>query len=535
MDRLGRRPRAGARRYFSGALYHRAAPHRARCPHHARRLVGACVDRRGRTAAAQRKPVEPARPAGGEHPQHSDRCRHHRGLCHRLCRLCALRLSAAGRRLPPARHRSLADIDRSSAARAGACRSWRYRRLSGADPGCLRQARLLVALCLSRDHHGGGLRAGALAALALARARRNRAQRAMDAAGNRSQPGRGARRPRLPRRRGFCARRRVSGRRLALRPAGGGRRKRHALDAGAGGLSSGSGVSGRQQPTRRRRAHGLCHSHRRDNRHCLAHRSGDRRGAGGRDPRHGGDGRLGGPDESRRPGRAVGRHRSGDTGTRALRLWLAFRPRRGMGGAVRRRRLPGARPLQPRRRTDAVVRRRRVHAARHAGRALLSHRSLGSVPAVCGSRLARRRNLRHGHRNPGAAPIAAGARGGERDVCDRSAGGARPRARLCAGQGLAHDWSRLAGARRRRGRRQTAAAVAALARCRHGGGRGGARRLRAAHCRHRARHDADIQLAALRLRRRHRSGVPDGCCVEAPTICRRAWSMPAPSCSPCCW
>ena len=34
--------------------------------------------------------------------------------------------------------------------------------------------------------------------------------------------------------------------------------------------------------------------------------------------------------------------------------------------------------------------------------------------------------------------------------------------------------------------------------------------------------------------RPRRSGSRDGCCGGAPTICRRAWSMPAPSCSRCC-
>ena len=64
-----------------------------------------------------------------------------------------------------------------------------------------------------------------------------------------------------------------------------------------------------------------------------------------------------------------------------------------------------------------------------------------------------------------------------------------------------------------------------------------AHRLRAAHRRRRPRHDADLQLAALWLRR---SGAVilarrDGCCGGAPMICRRASSMPAPSCSRCCW
>ena len=92
------------------------------------------------------------------------------------------------------------------------------------------------------------------------------------------------------------------------------------------------------------------------------------------------------------------------------------------------------------------------------------------------------------------------------------------------------------GAGRRLGRRETAAAVAALARGDHRRRRGGARRLRAATSSAptsaRRRSSTGCSMATA-YRRRH-SGSRDGCCAGAPTICRRAWSMPAPSCSRCC-
>ena len=58
---------------------------------------------------------------------------------------------------------------------------------------------------------------------------------------------------------------------------------------------------------------------------------------------------------------------------------------RRMGGDVRHRGLPGARPFDARTGADLVVRHRRDRAARHADRAVLSDRGIGSLAAVRGT------------------------------------------------------------------------------------------------------------------------------------------------------
>ena len=236
---------------------------------------------------------------------------------------------------------------------------------------------------------------------------------------------------------------------------------------------------------------------------------------------------------ARRPRRT--RHRR----TAALRLRLAPCCSPPVGGAVRHCRILRARPLGPRARADAVERVERVRAARHAGCALLSHRRISIVrchsPAwrCCSPRsyaLATetllQRDGRPGHAWPQARCIATGALAA---------------LALALTFALEKGWLTVALALMAPGAawiaEKAAAAVAALARRHHGRAGDGARRLRAAHRRRRSRHGADLQLAAVRLRRSRRVVLARGlaAAAPAPTICRRARSMPPPFCSRCCW
>ena len=190
-----------------------------------------------------------------------------------------------------------------------------------------------------------------------------------------------------------------------------------------------------------------------------------------------GDGALGGAHECPGTAGAVRPGGAGDPGAGALRIRLAPDPRRRLGGAVRRRRIFGARPLVARAGADAVERRGSVRAARHAGRALLSHRAARSLAAVRGAGAARRRDLCARDRDAGEARAAARPDGGGRDVRHRHARRAGAGADLRAGEGLAHHRAGADGAGHRLDRGTAAAALAALA-CRHHGRRGGrARRL----------------------------------------------------------
>ena len=119
------------------------------------------------------------------HPEHPDRRRHHRRLCHGLCGLRALRLPRSGLRLRAARRGRAGDARGGAAARPGAGGARPRRRLCDAAAGRLRRAELLGALHLSRRGDGGGLRAGAHAAVALARDHRRRLRLLLDAAGHR--------------------------------------------------------------------------------------------------------------------------------------------------------------------------------------------------------------------------------------------------------------------------------------------------------------------------------------------------------------
>ncbi len=113
-----------------------------------------------------------------------------------------------------------------------------------------------------------------------------------------------------------------------------------------------------------------------------------------------------------------------------------------------------------------------------------------------------------------------GADGGERDVRHRHARRAGAGVDLRAGEGLAHHRAGVDGAGHRLDRGTAAAALAALA-CRHHGRRGGrARGLPTDDRRRRSRHHADLQLAALRLRRPGRGILGRGMAVAA--ACRRS-------------
>ncbi len=83
-----------------------------------------------------------AQSAVGKYSGHSDRGRHHRCLCDRLCGLRALRLPAAADRLRSSRRGGVAMPGRRFAARARARRSRHRRRLSGADAGRVRPSRI---------------------------------------------------------------------------------------------------------------------------------------------------------------------------------------------------------------------------------------------------------------------------------------------------------------------------------------------------------------------------------------------------------
>ena len=156
--------------------------------------------------------------ADRQYPGHPHRRRNGGGVRHRLCGLCAVRLPGAGHRLHPARTGGAGHARRGAAARAGARRSRRRRRLRHAGPGLVRQAGLLGALHLSRDRHRGGLRPGARPAVALARGHHDRVRAAVDVPlpAMRSVDGRPAC---LPRHRRLHSRRLARGVRLHVRPA----------------------------------------------------------------------------------------------------------------------------------------------------------------------------------------------------------------------------------------------------------------------------------------------------------------------------
>ena len=115
-----------------------------------RRAAGGGPGRRRRMDAPAGAAHRLCRPARRPHPEHPDRRRHHRRLCHGLCGLRALRLPQSGLRLRAARRGRAGDARRGAAARTGAGRARPRRRLRHAAAGRLRGAELLGALHLSR-------------------------------------------------------------------------------------------------------------------------------------------------------------------------------------------------------------------------------------------------------------------------------------------------------------------------------------------------------------------------------------------------
>ena len=115
----------------------------------------------------------------------------------------------AGRRLRAARPRRAGDARGRAAARPGARRARPGRRLRDAAAGLDQPAELLGALRLSRGRDRGRLRAGARAAVALARPHRRRVRHPVDAARHRRSAVEAISAARLPRGRRLRARRRV--------------------------------------------------------------------------------------------------------------------------------------------------------------------------------------------------------------------------------------------------------------------------------------------------------------------------------------
>ncbi len=115
----------------------------------------------------------------------------------------------------------------------------------------------------------------------------------------------------------------------------------------------------------------------------------------------------------------------------------------------------------------------------------------------------------------GAARTASRPHGVERDIRDRRACGARARAHLRPRKGLADDRTGADGAGGGLGGREAPATSVALARRHHGRGDSRPHWLRATHRRHRSRHDADLQLAALWLRRSRAFVLGRGMAVAA--------------------
>ena len=156
--------------------------------------------------------------ADRQYPGYPDGRRNGSRVRHRVCGLCAVRLPGAGHRVHPAGAGGDGHACRGTAARAGARRARRRRRLRDAGPGLVRQAGLLGALHLSRDRHRGRLRPGAREAVALARGHHDRVRAALDVPlpAMRSIDGRPAC---VPRARRFHSRRIARGVRLHVRSA----------------------------------------------------------------------------------------------------------------------------------------------------------------------------------------------------------------------------------------------------------------------------------------------------------------------------
>ena len=153
MGGVDRRIDAGARRLLHGALFDRGRPSRPRRAHHARRPVRAGAARGRRMDTPQGKHLGDRGAAGRQHPGDPHRCRNGGRFRNRLCGLCAVRLPRAGKRVHPAWTGRARHARRGAAARTGAGRSRRRRRIRHAHPGLFREARFLGAVHLSRHRH----------------------------------------------------------------------------------------------------------------------------------------------------------------------------------------------------------------------------------------------------------------------------------------------------------------------------------------------------------------------------------------------
>ena len=207
-------------------------------------------------------------------------------------------------------------------------------------------------------------------------------------------------------------------------------------------------------------------------------------------------------------------------------LWHASRARLCLHGAVRgapasSRRAARREPLSP------IIWAATAAAAPLAILIALYYRiyCVRALAPVRRARAAARRAVRGRDRPPHQARAAPRQRLGGGDLRDRLDRGARARADLRAGEGLAHRRARPDGAGHRLDRREAPAAVAALA-LRHPRRAGdGAHRLRAAHRRRTsARRRSSTGSSTATAFRRSRSGSRAGCCASAPTTCPRAWS-----------
>ena len=521
MGGLGRRPCARARRHLSRTLLDRAGPARTARADRARRTAGGRAHRRGRMGAPDRAARRPLRPADRAHPEHPDRRRHHRRLCRRLRRPCALRVSRPRLGFHPARPGGAGDACRRAAAWAGAGGPRPRRRLCHAASRRLAAAGLLVALRLSGGGDRRRVRARALPDVALARHHRGRLQHAVDLARHRRRRRRRARRACLPRHRRICARRIVDRRGPVVRTGCAARPHRRRVIGGARRLPACSDPAGAGEPARSACACNLRRARSGDGGDRLACGSGDRGSAGGGRAGRARVRALGGRSRYRAPGHAVRSGRRCGAGAAEDECRVASGAGSRLRAAVRRRRLSGAGALRAGARACPVERGSGVRADRDSRRAVLPHRRVRAFDSIRGGGVAAERALCVRDRDAGQARAAAGTSRGERDIRDRRGCRACARADIGAGARLAHGRARADGAGDRLGCGPAAAAGAARA-CRRDRRAGaGAHRLGAAHRRRRRGHETDLQLAALRLRHSRR-GVLAGRLSSAPPRRRRA-------------
>ena len=328
--------------------------------------------------APQGKSLGHRRTAGRAYPEHPHRRRHRRRLCRHLGRVRALQFHRCGDRLRLARHRRTGDARRRADARPGACRTRPGRRLCDAPHRFDRTGKLLGALHLPRGRHCRRLPARARADVAMARHHRRRVRLLLDAARPRLARQDRRRRAFVPCRRRVCTGRDLHRLRLAVRPRRRTREDRSRFIGRARGLPLRCAADRIDEPARHSGARRLCRAYGSDRRHCVAHRRCGRRGTvRGRDGRADVPAILG-QCEPRTARAAVGTDRRRNPGTAARVLWNASRAGRRVGGAVRRRRIPRARPLDASNRADPVGCVGGVRAARDPGCALLSNSTRSS-------------------------------------------------------------------------------------------------------------------------------------------------------------